>query len=175
MPRFRRYYLSNSPIFITCVTHNRIPYLQGDENLRLFWEVLKNVQQIHPFHLQSYVIMPNHFHWIMELPENEVNFSTVMHSVKNNFTRLLKQKMGVPNPVSHPVWQKRFWDHIIRDDDDFQMHFDYIHWNPVKHGYARKPEDWEQSSFRFWCEKGAYPAQWGWQGAPEAIKELEIE
>lgn len=175
MPRFRRYFLANHSIFITCVTNKRRPYLQGKDHLRLFWDVLRNVKEIHQFNLHSYVILPDHFHWIMELPENEVDFPSVMHSVKNNFTRLLKQQMGIPNSISDPVWHKRFWDHIIRNEKDFQQIFDYIHWNPIKHGYVEKPEDWAHSSFNLWLKKGIYPEKWGWDGQPETMNDIEYE
>jgi putative transposase len=59
-------------------------------------------------------------------------------------------------------WQKRFWDHIIRDEEDLAQHLDYIHYNPVKHGLVTRPEEWQHSSFIAWQERGAYPEQWGW-------------
>ncbi len=175
MPHFHRYYLANHPIFITCVTNKRMPYLKNEESLCLFWEILKIVQKLHPFHLQSYVILPDHFHWIMQLPENEPNFSAVLHSIKNNFTRLYKEQMGIPKAETYPIWQKRFWDHIIRNKPEYQNLFDYIHWNPIKHGYVTKPEDWPQSSFRFWCDRGIYPPDWGWWGSPIENINLDIE
>jgi len=59
------------------------------------------------------------------------------------------------------VWQRRFWEHTIKDEDDFDHHFDYIHWNPVKHGYATCPSDWPHSSFHRWVKHGVYSANWG--------------
>src|SRR5512140_3783570 len=122
MPNFRRYYLPNRLVFITCVTFERTHYLEGEQNLRIFWETLRNVQPIHPFHLFAYVIIPDHFHWILQLPEGAPDFSRVLHSVKINFTRNLKRSLGVPAPFQ--VWQSRFWDHVIRDEVDLRNHMD---------------------------------------------------
>lgn len=67
-------------------------------------------------------------------------------------------------------WQKRFWDHIIRDECDFERHLDYIHYNPVKHGLVTKPEDWPHTSFTSWQQKGVYPERWGWS-LPQSLND----
>jgi putative transposase len=82
-----------------------------------------------------------------------------MQSLKDNFTRQFKKIQGIKNNVR--VWQYRFWNHIIRDEEDFKKHFDYIHYNPVKHRIVSKPEDFSQSSFKFWLKKGIYQIGWG--------------
>lgn len=159
MPNFRRYYLPNRLVFITSVTHNRCHHLEGALNLLVFWETLRNVQEIHLFHLFAYVILPDHFHWIMQLPEDAPNFSRVLHSVKSNFSRNLKIALNSQIPLN--IWQDRFWDHIIRDEDDLKNHLDYIHWNPVKHGLVKVVKDWPYSSFHKFVAQGAYPGDWG--------------
>jgi putative transposase len=172
MPNFRRYYLPNRLVFITCVTHDRCHYLEGERNLLVFWETLRNVQAIHLFHLFAYVILPDHFHWILQLPECDPNFSHVLHSVKSNFARNLRFALSIQHPIN--VWQDRFWDHVIRDEMDLKNHLDYIHWNPVKHSYASQPEDWKESSYDFWLKKGVYGGNGG-NTAPDSILKMDFE
>ena len=173
MPNFRRYYLPNAVIFITCVTHNRIPFLRDEANFQLFWETLRRIQEIHPFDLLAFVIMPDHFHWLVSLPEETPNFSKIMQSIKWNFTINYKKAHNISSPVT--LWQSRFWDHIIRDEHDLQNHIDYIHWNPVKHGFVRYPEEWGQSSFEKWADQGYYPPGWGKAGEPHHITGMILE
>lgn len=173
MPDFRRYYIPNAIVFITTVTRERIPYLQSEEDIKLFWETIRRVQEIHPFHLLAYVILPDHFHWLMRADDPKGNFSKVIHSVKRNYTVNYKKMHDIKTPLS--IWQERFWDHIIRDEDDLATHFDYIHWNPVKHDYVAQPEGWHSSSYLLWFEKGYYPQGWGMHGEPVSIKNMRSE
>jgi putative transposase len=154
MPAYHRYYFPNAQVFITTVTFQRHPIFREEANINLFWQVLRKVQEIHPFHLTAYVILPDHFHWIMQMPEEQPNFSRVLHSVKRNFTREYQHLYGIEHSLQ--LWQARFWDHVIRDENDLSNHMDYIHYNPVKHGLAHDPANWEQSSYRFWLKKGLY-------------------
>jgi putative transposase len=143
MPDFRRYYQPNSIVFVTSVTKNRIPFLRADEDVRLFLDTARKVQEFHPFILLAYVILPDHFHWLLRPHDHEGNISKILHSVKRNFSLNYKTSHQVDHPIH--LWQSRFWDHIIRDERDLSMHFDYIHWNPIKHGYVERPEDWSFS------------------------------
>jgi len=93
------------------------------------------------------------------MPKNNANFSKVLLSVKWNFTLNYKNHHHISESVK--LWQRGYWDHVIRDDHDFQVHLDYIHWNPLKHGYAMNPEGWLQSSFAEWKSKGTYGENWG--------------
>jgi hypothetical protein len=87
------------------------------------------VQEIHPFHLLAYVILPDHFHWLMPAEDESGNFSTVLHSIKRNYPLNFKKVHGITTLFN--LWQARFWDHVIRDEDDLGNHFDHIHWNPI--------------------------------------------
>jgi len=156
---FRRYYIPNSIIFITNVVHNREAVFANETYLNLFRQTLHRTQELHPFTMLAYVFLPDHMHLLIK-PTEASNFSKIMQSVKSNFTYAYKQKLGIRNSVK--FWQKRFYDHIIRDEQDFAHHIDYIHYNPVKHGYVTRPEDWSNSSFSVWKEKGAYAEYWGW-------------
>jgi len=173
MPNFQRYYIPDAIIFITGVTRDRTPYLGLENNLELFWETMRRVQELHPFRLLAFVILPDHFHWLMRVDDEKGNFSTVLHSIKRNYTLNFKKAHGITTPFN--CWQERFWDHVIRDEWDLNNHFDYIHWNPVKHGYVQWPEEWPHSTYLHWLERGYYEAGWGQGSAPFNIVDMDFE
>jgi len=156
---FRRYYIPNAIVFITQAVQDRQPVFASTQHLDLLRSTLRNVQALHPFAMLAYVFLPEHLH-VMLKSTGRSNFSQIMHSLKPNFTKAYKQAVGLTGNVK--FWQKRFWDHVIRDEDDLHRHLDYIHYNPVKHGWVARPEDWPHSSFLHWKNRGAYPEQWGW-------------
>jgi putative transposase len=157
MPNFRRYYVLGSTVFITNVTNNRFRYLQPIENIELLWVVLGNVQEIHPFSLFAYVILPDHFHILIKVDSSSENFSRVMRSIKANYTIEYKKCYGIETPLK--LWHARFWDHIIRNEQDLENHIHCIHQNPVKHGYVNYPEEWVYSSYIHWLENGYSPVK----------------
>jgi putative transposase len=173
MPNFRRYYVPNAVVFITAVTKDRVPYFERQDNVELFWDTLRRVQSIHPFGLLAYVLLPDHFHWLMRVEREDGDFSVVMHSIKRNYTLNFKRAHGITRPFS--LWQSRFWDHVIRDGEDLENHFDYVHWNPVKHGYVRRPEEWRDSTFVYWLERGYYEPDWAYEGEPVNIAQMDFE
>jgi putative transposase len=115
---------------------------------------LEKIKEIHPFELQAYVVLADHFHWLMKVDKSSGKFSKIMHSIKSNFTRYFKHTHDIQKPLN--IWQRGFWDHVIRDEQDFGTHLDYIYWNPVKHGCVNKPEDWPNSSYKDWVKEGVY-------------------
>jgi putative transposase len=173
MPDYRRFYIPNAIVFITCVTRNRYPYLKSQSDIELFFTTLKNVNAIKPFELMASVILPDHFHWLMKTDQLSGNFSIVMHSTKSNFTRNYKREHNVQRSIS--IWQRGFWDHVIRNERDLKIHLDYIHWNPVKHGFVTKPEDWIYSTYRNWLDRGYYEVGWGWNKEPANINKMDFE
>src|SRR5688500_10185280 len=110
----------------------------------------------------GYVFLLDHFHMIIQ-PTGESDFSDVMHSLKPNFTKEYKKLIRLGSSQSIKFWQKRFWDHVIRDDRDFENHLHYIHYNPVKHGYVKDPRDWKDSSYIEWEKRGLYPPLFKWE------------
>ena len=175
MPNFRRYYVPNAIVFITAVTNDRIPYLGAEDDLALFWQTLRRVQEIHPFSLLAHVTLPEHFHWLLWVRGQNGNFSTILHSLKRNYTINYKRAHGIGITSSLHLWQDRFWDHVIRDGRDLERHFDYIHYNPIKHRYVRRPEDWAQSTYVHWLEREYYELGWGHAGEPESVVGMEYE
>lgn len=158
---FRRYYIPGGAVFITQVVQDREPIFRDAKAVLLLREMLCNVKVLHPFDLLGYVFLPNHFHMIIQ-PTSESNFSDIMHSLKPNFTKAYKKVIGLPSSQSVKFWQKRFWDHVIRDDHDLENHLHYIHFNPVKHGLTNDPRDWKDSSYIEWEERGLYPPAFDW-------------
>lgn len=155
----RRYYVPNSIVFITQVVDGRVPVFASEQHLTLLRAILREAKVRYPFLMLAYVFFPEHFHLLIK-PAEGVTHSDIMHSIKPNFTKQYKKSIGITGSMR--FWQPRYWDHVIRDEDDFERHIHYIHYNPVKHGYVRKPEDWPNSSFLDWKQKGYYPEQWGW-------------
>lgn len=170
MTNIRRYYIPNAIYFITCVTYQRENLFFAPENISLFWKVVKNLKTIHPYKLCAHVLIYDHFHFLI-MPQKK-NISILMQSLKDNFSRQFKEIQGIKNNIR--VWQYRFWDHIIRDKEDFKKHFDYIHYNPVKHRIVSKPEDFSQSSFKFWLKRGFYEVGWGHTFEKE-LEEMNFE
>jgi putative transposase len=165
----KRYYIPNAIVFITQVVDRRTPVFRDAQYVELLRTILNNVKEIHPFVTLGYVFLYDHFHLLIR-PTGASTFSDILHSLKPNFTKEYKKLIGVDGSMR--FWQKSFWDHIIRDEVDFQRHLDYIHYNPVRHGLVEKPEDWLHSSFRHWQERDAYPTHWGWS-LPASIAEYE--
>ena len=158
---FRRYYIPGSAVFITQVVQDRELVFRDHQHLSLLREILRKVKELHPFVMLGYVFLPDHFHLLIQ-PTGESNFSKIMHSLKTNFTKEYKKIIGLLPSQSMKFWQKRFWDHVIRDDRDFENHLHYIHYNPVKHRYVEDPRNWKDSSYIEWEKRGLYPPAFGW-------------
>ena len=153
----RRYYYPGQIVFITQVIKGRKPVFRNPEMMGLLNETFTNIETLHPFTMLAYVFLPDHFH-ILIRPTGQSNFSQIMHSLKINFTREYKLKTNHTGSLS--FWQKRFWDHVIRDETDLVSHIHYIHYNPVKHGYATDSNTWLNSSSSTWHDRGLYDNLW---------------
>jgi putative transposase len=168
----RRYHLSNQAVFITAVCHKCRPVLANEQEKTLLLAVMREIKAEIPFRLLAYVILNDHFHCLIR-PEADSDFSRIVQSVKLRFTHRWKRKQAVETSVT--LWQRRFWDHVILDSTDLQQHLDYIHYNPVKHGYVTDPADYPWSSFKAHQAKGRYPPGWAKTQIPGAIKSLDFE
>ncbi len=150
---YRRSRAKGAAFFFTVVTEHRRRVFSSFENIRLIGLALDHVKEKHPFEMDAFVILPDHIHCIWTMPEGIDDFSTRWRLVKSYFTKRCR--------TNGKIWQDRFWEHQIRDEDDFTRHVEYIHYNPVKHGYAKSPIEWVHSSFREAVEKGIYQPDWG--------------
>jgi putative transposase len=172
--RYRRMKLEGASYFFTLVTEHRQPLFRNAAVVRLFQNAVAEVRARHPFALQGQVILPDHLHALWTLPDGDAAYSTRWRLIKSSFTRALlrNQTAAVPSEsrrskAEQAVWQRRFWEHLIRDDSDFAAHLDYIHFNPVRHGLAAAPRDWPYSTFREWVARGIYDPDWGSSVPPE--------
>ena len=169
MPNYRRVYISGGTYFFTLVTYCRRPLFRHPSNVQLLRNAIARVKTEKPFKIIAAVILPDHTHFLWQLPSNDSNFSQRISRLKVLFTRTYKSKNPSNLEISESrhkhresdVWQRRFWEHLIRDEADLQQHLDYIHYNPVKHGLVSCPHSWEYSSFSRWVEKGRYTLDWG--------------
>lgn len=172
MSNYRRLYAPGGTYFFTVVTAARQPLLAEPRNVDLLRHAFRYVRQRRPFELVAIVVLPDHLHCLWQLPEGGTDYSTRWQMIKTAFTR---KWTGVPgNERSKSVWQPRFWEHLIRDEEDLRRHLDYIHFNPVKHGLTANPGEWEASSFQRFVGNGWYPADWG-GCEPENIKKMMME
>jgi putative transposase len=125
-----------------------------------------------PFEIDAIVILPDHLHTIWTLPLGDGDFSGRWRSIKSDFVRRLARAdtaLTGNRKGEALVWQRRFWEHTVRDDADFAAHCHYIHYNPVKHGLVNRPSDWRYSSIHRFVECGLYPADWA--VAPDSVDE----
>lgn len=171
MPNFRRYYVPEAIYFIVAVTRNRQPIFADDANVDLLYRVLQRVNQTKPFTLFAHSLIPDHLNLLLK-PTGEANISRIMLSLKRSFTLAYKRLHEIEAGLS--LWQPRYWDHIIRDEDDLRRHIDYIHYNPVKHGFVECPEDYVHSSYRSWLDQAYYECGWG-HSEPRDLEGMDFE
>jgi putative transposase len=117
-----------------------------------------------PFAIRAWVVLPEHMHWIWTLAPGDCDFPTRWRRIKTDFSRALartERRSAVRiDRGERGIWQRRYWEHQIRNDLDFERHLDYIYYNPVKHGWATTPSEWPHSSFAAMVARGVYPANW---------------
>ena len=164
MSNYRRYRVRGGCYFFTVNLLKRDQHLLTEhiDSLRHAFRVVKPQRG---FHIDAIVILPEHLHCILTLPEADDDFSSLWRDLKKIFSkqlpateyrsdiRLQRHERG--------IWQRRFWEHAIRNDLDYQQHVDYIHYNPVKHGWVMRVNDWPYSSFHRFVEQGIYTLAWG--------------
>ena len=164
MSDYRRYWVPGGTYFFTVNANRRSRTVNLVERFGLLRAVVAEVKARHPFKLHAWVVLPDHLHWVVSLPEGHANFSTRWRLIKANFCKALPDRETRSNHArmrgERGVWQRRYWEHNIRDEQDFRAHVDYIHFNPVKHGLVARVQDWQYSSFHAWVERGRYPSNW---------------
>ena len=153
--------------FFTVVTYKRKKILTQSDNVSLLREAFRHVMEKHSFAIDAFVLLPDHLHCIWTLPNGDRDFSTRWRLIKSYFSKKCddRHKNTPPrsrqNKKEQAVWQRRFWEHLIRDERDFVRHVEYIHYNPVRHGLVNAPRDWEYSSFHRYVREGMYDLDWG--------------
>ena len=158
MSNFKRYYQDKNIVFITIVTYNRQQILV--ENIELLRQSFKNVK--YSYEIIAGIVLPDHLHILMQTDQAS-GYSKIISSLKSNFSRLLPKNMNQTQKQllrrEKGIWQRKYYDHIIRDDMDFNKHLDYIHYNSVKH-LNISPKDWQFSSFKKFVKQGFYQEDW---------------
>jgi len=171
MVNYRRSQTPGGSYFFTVNLHNRrAQYLVT--HIYHLRQAFRMVRKQRPFKIAAIAVMPDHLHAILTLPEDDHDYSGRWRAIKSHFTRSLV-KAGVDlsknDKGEYKLWQRRFWEHLIRDEDDLHRHIDYIHFNPVKHGYVVRVRDWPHSSFHRYVKTELLDENWG----HAAIKESE--
>lgn len=134
-------------------------------NIDLLREVIAKVKKIHPFMIHAWVVLPEHMHCVIELPGDDADFKTRWMLIKMLFSRAIpKNERRSDTRIQRRergIWQRRYWEHLIKNEADYQAHVDYVHINPVKHGLVIHVKDWPYSTFHKLVEQGIYPEDWG--------------
>ena len=162
MPQYRRVYCQGGTFFFTVVTARRFPFFSSSDNRKMLYSAWLYVQKKLPFETIAYCLLPEHLHCIWTLPEHQDDYSLRWKEIKRLFTKAYIEKnghLGITNfsqlrRGEGGIWQRRFWEHFIRDDEDMNCHIDYIHYNPVKHALTEQASSWAWSSFQRYVKMG---------------------
>jgi putative transposase len=178
MSRFRRASFG-STFFFTVIAHRRRPILCDEPIRTALRDAIQAVRTERPFIIDGWILLPDHLHCIWTLPDGDSDYSIRWSLIKHHVSYACRELYGngavTRSRRKHrvaPIWQRRFWEHTIRSDIDFERHMDYIHFNPVRHGHAAYAGEWPYSTFRRCVKEGMYPEDWG--GAPY-LQNLDFE
>ena len=163
MVLYRRSRLAGQSYFFTLGLQDRSASTLTD-HIGLLGLAIRVAKARRPFVMTAIVVLPDHLHCIWKLPDDDSDFPARWRAVKAGFThQLLQIGIGLPKRAEggYALWQRRFWEHRLRDEDDLARHLDYIHFNPVKHGWANRAADWPHSSFQRHVAMGHYEPDWG--------------
>jgi putative transposase len=169
MPNYRRNRVPGGTYFFTVTLLDRESALLATE-IEALRAAVRQVKASAPFHIDAWVVLPDHMHAIWTLPAGDSDFSSRWKAIKTRFSKQMPpaERRSPARVVrgERGIWQRRFWEHTIRDDRDYAIHMDYTHFNPVKHGLVASVADWPFSSFRSCVARGIYPETW-LGGGPE--------
>ena len=163
MTEYRRHFVPGGTYFFTVNLAERSGRLLI-ERIALLRIAVVETRREHPYELDAAVVLPDHIHTIWTLPPGDANFSVRWRKIKARFSRGLprieRRSASRAGKGERCIWQRRFWEHAIRDDTDLQRHIDYLHYNPVKHGHCDNVVDWPYSTFHRYVALGIYPEDW---------------
>ena len=168
MPDYRRNRVPGGAYFFTVNLLERNSRLLTDR-IEALREAVRKVRRARAFHIDSWVVLPEHIHCIWTLPEGDSDYSGRWRAIKIAFAKSVpktERRSAVRRAKGERgIWQRRFWEHTIRDERDYASHMDYVHFNPVKHGRVERVKDWPYSSFHRLVKAGVYPLDWAGDGA----------
>jgi len=168
MPEYRRPWLPGS-YFVTIVTYRRRHLFTHERVVGHWRRALQQSRQERPFRIDAAVILPDHLHLIVNLPDGQTDLSSRIGRAKMLFTKAQRHGHGTKQAPTASrrsqreaaFWQRRFYDHWLRNESEYEAYFDYLHYNPVHHGYVDVPADWPWSSFHHWVRQDVYDTHWG--------------
>lgn len=167
MPNYLRYHMGTM-YFFTLVAHERRDIFCQEDFLSAFKNAIKEVRQTHPFQVIAWVQLPDHLHCILQF-EEDTDFGKIWGMIKRLTTKACPQYHLPIEQLSYSkvsrnekgLWQRRFYEHMIRNEQDLIQHLHYIHYNPVKHGLVANVKDWQFSTFHRYVLDGFYDIDWG--------------
>ncbi|MCK1735122.1 transposase [Bradyrhizobium sp. 138] len=163
MTGYRRNFVPGGSFFFTVNLAERRLSLLTD-HVEILGTSFRETHRRHPFTIEAVVVLPDHIHAVWTLPESDADFATRWRLIKSAFSRGLARVERISSSRAakgeRGIWQRRYWEHTIRDEEDFVRHVDYVHINPVKHGLVPRVRDWALSSFHRHVRLGNYPADW---------------
>lgn len=166
MATYRRMQVPGTTYFFTLATFRRQPLLTHPDSVTAIRDAIRMVRKVLPFEIVAFVVLPDHLHAIWTLPPGDADYPRRWALIKREAGREIGRFVRIELPRSmiarheSGVWQRRYWEHLVRDDDDLKRHVDYIHFNPVKHGYARRVAEWPHSTFHRYVKRGLLPLDW---------------
>ncbi len=180
MPNYRRANIKGGTYFFTVVTYRRQTFLCNDHVRKALRDGILAVQTAHSFIIDGWVLLPDHLHCIWTLPPGDANFSVRWAMIKRFVTKQCGPDLRREDWMNKSkrrrnestIWQRRFWEHQIPDERDYERHMDYLHYNPVKHGYVKNVKDWPYSTFHRYVSQGVYGQNWAGDGAVTVDKEF---
>jgi putative transposase len=163
MTSYRRNFVPGGSFFFTVNLADRRQSLLT-ANINLLRAAFCETRQRHPFTIDAIVVLPEHLHTVWIMPDGDADFATRWRQIKSAFSRNLSPNEPVSasraGKAERGIWQRRYWEHTIRDEEDYARHIDYVHINPVKHGLVNRVRDWAPSSFHRHVELGIYSTDW---------------
>lgn len=176
MPNYRRNFVAGGTYFFTLKSEGNAAVF-NDASAGLLGMVMREARERWSYETVASVLLPDHLKLIWALPPGDQAYPMRLGWIKKEYTKRFLSLGGAERTVSYSkrlnrrrgVWQRRYWEHTIQDEDDLRACADYIHFNPVKHGYAKSPRDWKWTSFHRWVELGEYEIDWGRTEIPPSV------
>ncbi len=164
MPDFHRYRVPGGCYFFTVNLLERRGNALLNDRIDLLRDAVRRVRRSRPFTIDAWAVLPDHLHCVWTLPPGEDDFSARWRLIKTFFVRDLPRTERLSRvrraDGERGIWQRRFWERAIRDDEDYAAHMDYVHFNPVKHGLVASPADWPYATFKSCVDRGLNPEDW---------------
>jgi len=177
MPDYRRAWHPGGTYFFTLNALERHDNDLLTRRIGLLRDMVRVVRRRHPFTIHGWVVLPDHLHCVIGLPPEDSDFATRWRLIKAGFSKRLpptEQRSEVRRARGERgIWQRRYWEHLIQDDADFEAHMDYLHFNPVKHGHVTRVADWPYSTFHKLVALGIYFPDWAGSIAANELDALE--